>query len=185
MRFSQVALTKIWTESTHRWGKDHCTAGLQFNKTGTDHKRTYIFIFMQWTSWIQTCKTGDQLYSDPSPNGESSLIWASSLRQHFKGREPWSSGYGRRLSFWRMWVWIPVPYTGWTFFHINLLQNCIDHCLKKTKNKRKEAGDGPFFKKKHFNGNRSHPGSIPVANVFCVTTKRDRSGVILLNGLQS
>ena len=42
MRFSQVALTKIWTESTHRWGKDHCTAGLQFNKTGTDHKRTYI-----------------------------------------------------------------------------------------------------------------------------------------------
>ena len=23
-------------ENTHRWGKHHCTAGLQFNKTGTD-----------------------------------------------------------------------------------------------------------------------------------------------------
>ena len=23
-------------ENTHHWGKHHCTAGLQFNKTGTD-----------------------------------------------------------------------------------------------------------------------------------------------------
>ena len=28
--------TLVSTESTHRWGKDHCTAGLQFKKTGTD-----------------------------------------------------------------------------------------------------------------------------------------------------
>ena len=26
--------------SFKRWGKDHCAVGLQFNKTGTDHKRT-------------------------------------------------------------------------------------------------------------------------------------------------
>ena len=30
----------IWhihgVENTHHWGKHHCTAGLQFNKTGTD-----------------------------------------------------------------------------------------------------------------------------------------------------
>ena len=32
------------------------------------------------------------------------------------GQEPWSSGYGWRLTFWRLWVWIPAPYTGWTFF---------------------------------------------------------------------
>ena len=32
------------------------------------------------------------------------------------GLEPWSSGYGRRLMFWRSWVRIPAPYTGWTFF---------------------------------------------------------------------
>ena len=36
-------------------------------------------------------------------------------------REPWSSGYGRRLMFRRWWVRIPSPYTGWTFFHFNLL----------------------------------------------------------------
>ena len=28
----------------HRWGKDHCTAGLQFNKTETDQWRKYDFI---------------------------------------------------------------------------------------------------------------------------------------------
>jgi len=26
----------VYPENTHRWGKHHCTAGLQFNKTGTD-----------------------------------------------------------------------------------------------------------------------------------------------------
>ena len=39
----------------------------------------------------------------------------------FNGREPWSSGNGRRLMILRSWVRIPVPYTGWTFFRINLL----------------------------------------------------------------
>ena len=38
------------------------------------------------------------------------------------GREPWSSGYGRRLMFERLWVRIPAPYTGWIdIFHIYLL----------------------------------------------------------------
>ena len=37
------------------------------------------------------------------------------------GREPWSSGYGRRLMFQRSWVQILAPNTGWTFFCINLL----------------------------------------------------------------
>ena len=32
------------------------------------------------------------------------------------GREPWSSGKGKRLTFQRSWVRIPAPYTGWTFF---------------------------------------------------------------------
>ena len=30
------------------------------------------------------------------------------------GQEPWISGYGRILMFWRLWVWIPEVYTGWT-----------------------------------------------------------------------
>ena len=36
-------------------------------------------------------------------------------------QEPWSSGYGKRLTFRRSWVRIPAPYIGWTFFHIYLL----------------------------------------------------------------
>ena len=31
------------------------------------------------------------------------------------GREPWSSGYGSRLTFQRSWVQIPAPDTGWTW----------------------------------------------------------------------
>ena len=37
------------------------------------------------------------------------------------GREPWASGYGRRLTFWRSWVQILALYTGWKFFQINFL----------------------------------------------------------------
>ena len=34
------------------------------------------------------------------------------------GREPWSSGYGKRLTFQRLCVQFPVQYTGWTFSHL-------------------------------------------------------------------
>ena len=66
--------------------------------------------------------------------GDTTLWWGSNdsqhtdplstlniLNFHTKGQEPWSSGYGRRLMFQRLWVQIPAPYTGWTFFHIYLL----------------------------------------------------------------
>ena len=56
----------------HCWGKDNCTAGLQFYKTGLDQGRKYVFC-MEWSSWIQTCKTGGQPYRDTSPIGECSL----------------------------------------------------------------------------------------------------------------
>ena len=52
-----------------------------------------------------------------------------------QGREPWSSGYGKRLTFRWLWVQIPAPYTGWTFFHIYLWPKINE----------KEAGVGPFF----------------------------------------
>ena len=51
------------------------------------------------------------------------------------GREPWSSGYRRRLVLHWSWVWVPAPYTGWTFVM----------CVWKDENKLKEAGDGPFL----------------------------------------
>ena len=47
--------------------------------------------------------------------------WVCRVKVCQIGREPWSSGYGRRLMFRRLWVRIPVPYTRWTFFHIYLL----------------------------------------------------------------
>ena len=48
---------------------------------------------------------------------------ATLLKKLFQcvGREPWSSGYERRPMSWRLWVRIPAPFTGKTFFHINLL----------------------------------------------------------------
>ena len=64
------------------------------------------------------------------------------------GQEPWSSGYGRRLMFWRSCVQIPVPYTGWTwhFFTLICCKNCIV-CLKRLKINETEAGVGPFKKR--------------------------------------
>ena len=62
------------------------------------------------------------------------------------GREPWSSDYGRRLTFQRSWVRIPAPYTGWTFFHIYLLYKFVMFVWKRPKINEKEVGVGPFFK---------------------------------------
>ena len=33
-------------ENNHHWGKDHYTAGLQFNKTGLDQRRQYVVLCM-------------------------------------------------------------------------------------------------------------------------------------------
>ena len=61
-RFAMLCtfLKKLWPENTHRWGKDHCTAGLQFNKTGTDQR----------AEWLQD-ESHDQegVCSNPRSNG--------------------------------------------------------------------------------------------------------------------
>ena len=43
------------------------------------------------------------------------------IKQYRGEREPWWSGYGRRLMFQRSWVRILAPYTGWTIFQIYFL----------------------------------------------------------------
>ena len=74
---------------------------------------------------------------------------ASVYKKRFSnGREPWSSGNGKRLTFWRLWVWIPAPYTGWTFFTYICYKKCYDVCLKRPKINEKEAGVVTFFKKR-------------------------------------
>ena len=40
------------------------------------------------------------------------------------GREPWSSGYGSRLKFWRSWVWIPLCIVAGHFFTFICCKNC-------------------------------------------------------------
>ena len=88
------------------------------------------------------------------------------LKQVLIGREPWSSGYGRRLMFQRSWVWIPTQYTGWTIFHIPIW---CTKCVWKNENKWKEAGVGPFFiKMKQFilQSNKSFCSLIGLLFVF-------------------
>ena len=73
--------------------------------------------------------------------------WENDLAdKSFLGREPWSSGYGRRHSFRRLWVQILALYTGWTWrlFTLICCKNCVV-CLKRLKINEKEAGVGPFF----------------------------------------
>ena len=57
------------------------------------------------------------------------------------GREPWSSGYGRRLTFRRPWVQIPVAYTGWTFFTLICCKLVLIFVWKRPKINEKEARD--------------------------------------------
>ena len=63
-----------------------------------------------------------------------------------EGREPWSSGYGRRLMFQMSWVRIPAPYTGWTYFHIPICCKICNVFFKRWKINEKEAGVVPFLK---------------------------------------
>ena len=67
-------------------------------------------------------------------------------------REPWSNGYGRRLMFRRLWVRIPAPYTGWTFFTYKCRKNWNDGCLKWPKINDKRGRGWPILKKlkKHY-----------------------------------
>ena len=68
-------------------------------------------------------------------------------RQKYRfGRELWSSGYGRRLMFQRLWVRIPAMYTGCTFLTFICCKNCHDVCLKRQKINDKRGRGWPVFK---------------------------------------
>ena len=65
------------------------------------------------------------------------------------GREPWSSGYGWWLSFFRSWVRILATNNEWhlDIFTLICCKNCIV-CLKRPKINEKEAGVVPFKRRK-------------------------------------
>ena len=75
----------------------------------------------------------NHLVNPPSQSVKLHLNWVWFYEQQ------WSSGYGRRLKFYRLWVWIPGPYTRWTFFHINLWQK-LKYLFEKGQKNQKEAG---------------------------------------------
>ena len=69
-------------------------------------------------------------------------VFASGRLKKNKGREPWSSGYGRRFTFHRLWVRIPAPYTEWIFFTFICCKTCI--VFEKTKINEKRPGTAHF-----------------------------------------
>ena len=82
-----------------------------------------------------------------------SLQLFSNVYQRFLnvGREPWSSGYGKRLTFQRSWVRILAPDTGWTWhFSYWIVVKIALFVWKRPKINEKEAWDGPLFFLKRF-----------------------------------
>ena len=75
-------------------------------------------------------------------------------QNHSRGREPWSSGYGWRLTYKRSWVQILAPVTGWTFFALICCKICIV-CLKRSKINDKR-GRGLSIKNHSRSHNRLH-----------------------------
>ena len=72
-----------------------------------------------------------------------SLAIASNLRHSHKnnlGREHWSSGYGKRLMFRKLWVQTPAQYTGWAFFTFICCKFLT--LFEKMKINEKETGEG-------------------------------------------
>ena len=67
----------------------------------------------------------------PPPQPKTKNVAPINYFRH--GREPWSSGYGRRLISRRSWVQIPAQYTGWKFFTYMCCKNCNDVCLNRAK----------------------------------------------------
>ena len=113
----------------------------RLEKIKIKHTEVGVGSYIKKKDWIIFGTNVDNLLK-----AAKNICWLSGLKQSTRNRvEPWSSGYGRRLMFERLWVWIPALYTWWTFFHIYLLKKL--YCLfEKTKNKQKRGWVGPFSK---------------------------------------
>ena len=81
------------------------------------------------------------------PPLDTFLLRLIDAKEADNGREPWSSGYGKRLTNQRSWVQIPAPYTGWTFFTSFVVKIC-GVCFKRPKINGKRPGLARFFKKR-------------------------------------
>ena len=116
----------------------HATTCFYFLKIKNFFERQIVFKF-----WIEICRKRPTTTFHFQHFLNLRFAFCFRLNSWRKGREPWYSGYGRRLMFQRSWVRIPVPYTGWTFSHLFVVKFV---CLKRPKINEKEAENGPFKK---------------------------------------
>ena len=87
--------------------------------------------------------------------------------------EPWSSGYGRQLMFERSWVWIPVPYTGWTWhFSRWFVVKISIVCLKRPKINKKGLGCPNLYKEKP-NKNKTDTSPLVCSNRILIDRLTD------------
>ena len=95
-------------------------------------------------------------------------------------REPWSSAYGKRLTFRRLLVRIVAPYTGWTFFTYICSKICNVY-LKRPKINKKRPG--------HYNNDQfvQHHKNLPqFGSKFCpIQNKPSKNSQRLLKFCQS
>ena len=91
------------------------------------------------------------------------LVGNKKWNLYLEWQEPWSSGNGRRLMCERSWVWIPPPFTRWTWHIFTLIccKNCIA-CLKRPKINKKEAGVAHLKKITYRDGNTMIRQSEPL-----------------------
>ena len=91
-------------------------------------------------------------FYDLASSSCSSLSHITMKQFYTVGREPWSSSYGWRLMYVRLWVRILVPYTGWTFGHFFTLICCkiVLHVWKNRKWTKKRPGLSPITVKQFY-----------------------------------
>ena len=117
------------------------TSYLQFGWIGFDQTRKSVIIKHKQSSWIQSSKTVGQTYSDTSPVSELVLYglpmqfchWRLSNILLQKGGSPGQVEMGEGLMFQQSWVWILVPYSGWTFLRFFSMKSALAWNLQKHK----------------------------------------------------
>ena len=83
------------------------------------HRFIFVLSSSEWRWRIRTHDLKVKVRQGPQPNPSTFIF--NGPNSQVTGREPWFSGYGRRLIIMRLWVRIPVLNTGWTCFTLFLL----------------------------------------------------------------
>ena len=108
------------------------------------------FSFFPSKLWVNSIFKSRKFFSKIKffklPRGRQKLETNNNNKNKFHGWEPWSSGYGRRLTFWRSWVRIPVLYTGWKFFSLICWKIVLMFVWKRPKKTNRGRG-WPILKK--------------------------------------